>query len=560
MIEISQIKIPFASRTHQELMSLLTAKAAKILHVRPAQITRLTVVRHTIDARKKTQLYDVYSVTLALRKTKEERVLPRADSRFVRRIEQKEAPFSLSAFRASFPKTLHPMRPVIAGTGPAGLFCAMELLLRGFSPILIERGKSVEERREDVSRYWEGGTLDAESNVQFGEGGAGTFSDGKLYTSVRDREGLMHRVLSIFHAHGAGESILTEADPHIGTDALAQIVSRMRETILLAGGEVCFSDALNGLVLSGVRDTDGAYTQRITAVKTARGILDTQALVLATGHSARDTFEMLATSGVRMEQKAFAAGFRILHPQESIDLARYGRIHKEALPPASYKLTTRVGARSVYTFCMCPGGFVIDAASEPGGLCVNGMSNSLRDAPFANSAVICTVTPADYDRGSVLDGIRFQRLAEQRAYAAGAGAIPVMRLSELAERLCIRTGEGTMPVNGALPLAEGIRGRFGEAAVDSILPEEITRAIAEGISEFGKKIRGFDAPDAWLCATESRTSSPVRIVRDKDMQSVNTKGLFPCGEGAGYAGGIMSAAIDGIRVAGAVEKALLSAG
>ena len=557
MIKITQIKIPLpADRplAESDREATLRKKAAKCLRVGEARIAALSIERHATDARKKPRLFDVYSVLVSLRREDGAVLTTAEEEKKVRALRDK----NVSVYREKpfpFPKAaLRPARdprPLIVGSGPAGLFCAYVLAENGYAPRLIERGRSVDARVRDVERFFETGTPDPVSNVQFGEGGAGTFSDGKLYTASKDRDGLQKRILQVFVKHGAPEDILYEANPHIGTDLLTRVIASMRDRIIENGGEVLFETRLEGLLLK----TGPAGTVRqIVGISTDKGDLYADRVVLAIGHSARDTFRMLADTGVRMEQKAFAVGLRIAHPQETVNRAMYGEGYPAYLEPAAYKLTgTAHGGRSVYTFCMCPGGYIINASSEENGICVNGMSLRDRGAPFANSAVIRGVMPDDLRayaeaETDVLAGVRFQQSLEQAAYRAGNGAVPVQMLDAF-----LRCETGAETASADIPSA-AIRGKWRFADVHAVLPAEITRDLADGIRLFDQKLAGFAAPDAFVAGVESRTSSPVRIVRGDDHMSPSVRGLYPCGEGAGYAGGIMSAAADGIRTARAVAE------
>jgi uncharacterized FAD-dependent dehydrogenase len=432
--------------------------------------------------------------------------------------------------------------PIVVGSGPAGLFCAYILALAGARPILLERGDEAAVRKERVDTFWRGGTLDPESNVQFGEGGAGTFSDGKLNTGVHDKSGRGMFVLETFVKMGAPGDILYDAKPHVGTDHLVRVVSSLREEIRKLGGNVRFRTRVEQLLIR-----DG----RVTGVLTSSGErIESGAVVLAIGHSARDTFSMLASLRVPMERKPFAVGLRVEHPQELINRSQYGADVVPAAGPAPYKLTHRCAdGRGVYSFCMCPGGYVVNASSEPGMLAINGMSNRAREGMNANSAIVVTVGPEDFhalceekEAESVLSGMYFQRQLERRAFALRSGAVPVQRLADFR-----RGAEG-----GIGSVSPQIMGSFAPANTRELFPEAIAASIDEGMHAFGRKIRGFDDDDALFSAVESRTSSPIRILRDAGGQS-EIRGLYPCGEGAGYAGGITSAAIDGIRTA---EKVL----
>ena len=537
-----------------ERTACLRKKAAKCLRVHESRIAAVSIERRSTDARKKPMLFDVYSVLVSLCREDGTALTRAEEEQKVRALRDKnvsvyrEKPFSFPMAKIR-PEKEH--RPLIVGSGPAGLFCAYVLAENGFAPRLIERGRSVDERVRDVALFFETGTPDPVSNVQFGEGGAGTFSDGKLYTASKDRDGLQKRILRLFVAHGAPEDILYEANPHIGTDLLTRVIASMRDRIIENGGEVLFETRMDGLL---IKTGCAGGARQIAGISTNRGDLYEDRVVLAIGHSARDTFRMLADEGVRMEQKAFAVGLRIAHPQETVNRAMYGEGYPAYLEPAAYKLTgTALGGRSVYTFCMCPGGYIINASSEENGICVNGMSLRDRGAPFANSAVIRGVTPDDIrayaETGTdVLAGVRFQQALEQAAYRAGNGAVPVQMLDAF-----LNGRTGTEDVSSGGP-SSAIRGRWRFADVHTVLPAEITRDLAEGIRLFDKKLAGFAAPDAFVAGVESRTSSPVRILRGDDAVSLSVRGLYPCGEGAGYAGGIMSAAADGIRTARAVAE------
>ncbi|MCM1101461.1 MAG: FAD-dependent oxidoreductase [Clostridium sp.] len=589
MIRMSQVKIKCESalaakkRGGDGLKALLTEKAAAYLKIPPEDILRMEICRESIDARKKPELYFVYTVELLL---KEEKRLPgcaaagdkerntgskgRGTGLQERNTGSKGQRRSVPAgiqiesvlpvtyrFPESGTESLkHP--PVIVGMGPAGLFCGYYLALHGYRPILLERGRKVEERQADVERFWQTGVLDVTSNVQFGEGGAGAFSDGKLNTLVKDKDGRNREVLKVLAECGAEESILYEAKPHIGTDALCDVVRRMRERIVESGGEVRYETLVSDLDISG---------GRIRGVRTSGGeYLPCDRLVLATGHSARDTFAMLHERQIPMEAKAFAVGLRVEHPQEMINLSQYGMADTGELGAAPYKLTARAdNGRAVYSFCMCPGGYVVNASSEEGRLAVNGMSYSGRNGVNANSAVIVSVTSEDYGSSHPLAGVDFQRKLEERAFALADGRIPMQRYG--AFKACVerQRDAGAKGADGDIRAIEVDSGIFLEdnaicevmpahkglsawADVSSILPEECNRALVQGMESFGRQIKGFDREDAILSGVESRTSSPVRIRRDESLQS-EVRGLYPCGEGAGYAGGITSAAMDGLRVA-----------
>ncbi len=601
MLRVNQVKLR-TGHTAAELKR----QAASVLRVPEQNITELKIIRQSIDARKKPVIYYSYSVDLAVKD--EDRILHRfrGKENLVCRSEGPEG--GRPAYRFPTPGKQERKAPVvIVGTGPAGLFCGYFLALHGYRPILLERGKCVEERKRDVESFWETGKLNPASNVQFGEGGAGTFSDGKLNTLVKDRDGRNRAVLETFVKFGAKESICYEAKPHIGTDVLCDVVRRMREEIIRLGGKVLFESQVADIHVEAGRvkgvtvERPAVQGERSTEVgrslecgnpmdgaclmdEEPRQYLECGQLVLAIGHSARDTFSMLLDRGVPMEAKSFAVGLRVEHSQRMIDISQYGTSEPGGLGAAPYKVTAKArDGRGVYSFCMCPGGYVVNASSEENRTAVNGMSYSARDGKNANSAIIVTVTPDDFESGHPLAGIAFQRRLEERAYAVGGGKIPVQRYGDFkwcveskrhvegdgAEGIRERAGDFARGINGQGINAQGgdcqdaqdtagklypqCKGAWAWADVSRILPKSCNQAILEGMEIFGRQIAGFDSPDACLSGVESRTSSPVRIHRDEQFQS-EIRGLYPCGEGAGYAGGIVSAAMDGIRVAEAIAR------
>ncbi len=544
MIRINQIKInidPDKALSGEELRGVLLKKASKKLGIGAQDIRELRIVKHSIDARKKPQLFDIYVVDLTVKDAQSEpRLVKRAKDNNVTLHQAKEFDF----FRGEGDEGINrDKKIVVIGSGPAGLFCGYELAQHGFRPVILERGADIDRRTEIVDRFWKGEALNLSTNVQFGEGGAGTFSDGKLNTMVKDKDGRGERVLDIFVEHGAPESIKYESKPHIGTDVLQKVVKNIRESFKDAGGEIHFETQATGLVIndSGV----------VTAVLAGEKRFDCDAVVLAIGHSARDTFAVLNDMGVMMEPKPFAVGFRVEHPQKLINLSQYGIAEPKALPAAPYKLTTTTGSgRGVYSFCMCPGGYVVNASSEEGYLAVNGMSYNARDGHNANSAIIITVDPKDFGGSDVLSGVEFQRRLEKKAFALAKGKIPVERYGDFKE--AVASGIGGSAVESSFADEEftpRMRGEFEFAAVHEILPNELNEAFVEGMENFGRIIRGYNDKRAIISGVESRTSSPVRILRNAEGESENVRGLYPCGEGAGYAGGIMSAAMDGIRIA-----------
>ncbi|MBQ9333738.1 MAG: FAD-dependent oxidoreductase [Lachnospiraceae bacterium] len=535
--------------------SYMASAIAKQLHVPVSDISDIEIRKRSIDARHKDDIRYVYSVDCDIREA--ERVLKRPGLRNVA---------VSNPLMYSLPDNDHiptyAGRPVVIGAGPAGLFCAYIMIEAGLRPIIIERGPDVDRRRADVDEFWKSGILDPESNVQFGEGGAGAFSDGKLNTLVNDKAGRCRFVLETFVMFGAPVNILYDSKPHVGTDILIDVIRNMREYMSLHGAEFRFCSKVTDIVthtgadmhITGVtvENPDGSYQ------------IGSDRVILAIGHSARDTFKLLYDSGVAVSAKPFAVGLRVEHPRRFIDISQYGERGADLLPAAPYKLTSRTGSgRGVYSFCMCPGGYVVNASSEPGMLAVNGMSYSGRNGDNSNSAVIVTVTPDDYPSDHPLAGVEFQRDLERKAYEAGQGAIPVQRLGDFAY-LCGEERFGEISGGTATELIRdpghdfgpACKGKYLESDLTPILPMELNRCIIEGMMNFNKSIPGFAHPDIYLSGVESRTSSPVRIERDESGQSVSVRGLYPCGEGAGYAGGITSAAMDGIYIAEQVISSL----
>ena len=525
-VRIQQLKLP-VTHTEQELRD----RIIRTLRIRPEELIRYEIVRRSLDARKEELRY-VYLIDADVKREAAVLKKCRGSAEKAKRVR----------YRFPEPGTGRlSHRPVIVGTGPAGLFCGLMLARAGYAPVLLERGQRAEERVETVDRFWRLGILDPQSNVQFGEGGAGTFSDGKLNTLVKDPAGRNRKVLELFVEAGAPKEILYEQKPHLGTDLLVGIVRCMREEIVRLGGDIRFGCRMTDLVLES-----GA----VRGIVTRSGgrepeVLKAEQVVLAIGHSARDTFAVLKERGVPMQPKAFAVGVRVEHPQEMINRSQYGEGYPGGLPPASYKVTRRLeDGRGVYSFCMCPGGYVVNASSEKDMLAVNGMSYQARDGRNANSAMIVTVTPADYGGTDVLAGVEFQRKLERAAYELGGGRIPVQTFGDFcADRASVRIGD----------IKPCIKGAYELTSVRAIFPPELSRALEEGIRGCGRLIPGFAGPDAVLSGVESRTSSPVRILRNEELES-GISGLYPCGEGAGYAGGITSAAMDGLKIAEAIAK------
>ena len=527
MLRVQQLKLKIP-HTEQELKE----KIVKTLRIRSEDLIRYEIVKQSLDARGGDLRY-VYVVDAEV---KREASILRRGLKQVGKAERVRYRFPSSGKE----KLAH--RPVIVGMGPAGLFCGLMLARAGYAPVLLERGQDAKSRAGTVERFWKLGVLDTQSNVQFGEGGAGTFSDGKLNTLVKDVSGRNRKVLELFVEAGAPEEILYVHKPHLGTDLLIDIVSHMREEIIRLGGDVHFDTQVSGLEIEEGRVRGVRIRRR---GETEENFLEADQVVLAVGHSARDTFQMLHELGVPMEAKAFAVGVRVEHPQEMINRSQYGETYPGCLPAASYKVTRRTGGgRGVYSFCMCPGGYVVNASSEEGRLAVNGMSYQARAGKNANSAMIVTVTPEDFGGHGVLAGVEFQRKLEHAAYRAGEGKIPVQLFGDFL------TGQSSAVLGGVEPC---MKGAYRLSNVREIFPPELSAALEEGIRGCGALIRGFDRPDAVLSGVESRTSSPIRILRGEDFESP-VKGLYPCGEGAGYAGGITSAAMDGLKIAEAIAK------
>lgn len=504
-----------------------------MMRIPEEKLLSLTPVRQSLDARKKSELLYIYSLNATVA-GKEGAVVKNAKN--VNISLYKEKPYR---FPEPGSKPLR-HRPVIVGFGPAGMFCGLMLARAGFNPLILERGEDVDARTKKVEDFWRGGKLNPESNVQFGEGGAGTFSDGKLNTLVKDPSGRNQKVLQILAEAGADPAITYVNKPHVGTDVLSRVVKNIRQEILRLGGEIRFGCRLtdfteeNGRIVSitaSLRREDGSVRSET---------IPAQAVVLAIGHSARDTFLMLSQKSLDLQAKSFAVGLRVQHPQSQINISQYGLKEAGSLGAASYKLTWQTSAgRGIYSFCMCPGGFVVNASSEEGRLAVNGMSNHDRAGVNANSALIVTVTPEDFPDSGPLGGVEFQRRLEEAAFCCGQGKIPVQLYGDFRAGTISRSFSGVEPA---------FKGEYAFGNLRGVLNESLSQAMTEGIDRFGRMIEGFDRPDAILSGIESRTSSPVRIPRNDGLES-KVSGLYPCGEGAGYAGGITSAAMDGIRTA-----------
>lgn len=530
MIQITQLKMPL-HHTNQDISN----KISRLLHIPVADAANFHILKKSLDARKKPDLKWVY--TIGIEHKQEKKIMKKIHNNNIMSTTLKKYAFSPSGTQP----LQHP--PVVIGSGPAGLFCTYMLALYGYHPILIERGEPMEQRQKSVENFWNNGTLNTESNVQFGEGGAGTFSDGKLNTQVNDKWGRDTFVVNTFISFGAPESIAYDNHPHIGTDILSTTIVNMRNKIKELGGTIYFNTKFTDYTCQENQLT--SITVQSTADQGQKWEIPTQVAVLAIGHSARDTFRMLYEHHLPMEAKPFAVGMRVEHPQELINTHMYGENHPKDLPAAPYKLTARTSNhRNVYSFCMCPGGYVVNASSQNNRIAVNGMSYSGRNGENANSAIIVNVTPTDFPDSSPLSGLSFQEKLEENAYTQGQGKLPVQRL----EDFC-KNRESTC----AGSICPNSKGEVHFTNLRPIFTEELNQAFMEGMEQFNQKIPGFSHPDTILTGVESRTSSPVRILRNQEFTS-HVEGLYPCGEGAGYAGGITSAAMDGIKVFEAIAK------
>ncbi len=519
--KITQLKMPL----EHEVIDI--NKALTIQYGFPKDITYV-IKKKSVDARKKHQIWIVYNLNVESKKLASKKL---TNALYVTEDKVYEQP--LLTNKPS-------VRPIVIGAGPGGLFAALILAEAGAKPIVLERGQAVDERMATVEHYFRTGELCEASNIQFGEGGAGTFSDGKINTGVKDRFQRIDKIVRTFVEAGAPEEIRYESKPHIGTDYLITVVKNIRERIIELGGEVRFNTQVDALILEQEK-VKGVRLQNDT-------VLEAEQVVLAIGHSARDTFKMLKACNVPMEQKAFAIGLRIEHPQEMIARSQYGeRWQHKHLPVADYKLTYRTGkGRGVYSFCMCPGGFVVNSASERGRVVCNGMSNFARDEVNANSAILVNVHPEDFGSDDLLAGVAFQRRWEEKAFELGGSdySLPVQTFGDF------KRNNGTKNLGKVQP---NTKGAYKLADLNKTLPTFVSEAIKEGVAAFGRKIKGFDREDAILTGVETRSSSPVRMLRNDQFMSP-IEGLYPCGEGAGYAGGIMSAALDGMKVAEAVVQ------
>lgn len=513
MIRVRQVKVDVANDSYQELFSSLLRK----LRVKNDDIIDFKIVKKSIDARHKDSVCFIYEVDVSL--VNESNIKLGGD--ILKSVCDKYSFVSSGTVSLS-------SRPIIVGSGPCGLFCAYELSKSGYKPIVLERGEDMDSRVKTVFDFWNDGKFSPNSNVQFGEGGAGTFSDGKLSTQIKDKDNRIKEVLDVFVDNGAPNEISYDFMPHIGTDKLRDVVKNIRNKIISLGGEFRYNSCLTDINIS-----DGMVT---SIVINNSEVISCDVLVLAIGHSARDTFKMLNDKGIDMCSKPFAVGLRVMHSQDMISFNQYGKFYKY-LRPASYKLTYNSNGRGVYSFCMCPGGYVVNASSENGRLVVNGMSNYDRESGIANSAIVVTVNDSIYGSG-LFDGVRFQERLEECAYRLGNGSIPIQRYGDYVNNVKSSNFGKILPM---------IKGKYTFSNLNLLFDSSINNSIRDAFSYFNTKINGFNDDDTILAGVESRTSSPIKILRDDNFES-NVCGIYPAGEGAGYAGGIVSAAVDGIKV------------
>ena len=519
MIRIREIALP-----PEHSVAQLSFEAAQALRISVSKIRKLRIVRRSVDARKKPDVKIVYTVDVSVDGN---------EAKILKQSGCKRAALANDKYY-KVPKTakITNNRPVVVvGFGPAGMFAALVLAIAGLRPLVLERGEDAQTRHQKVQKFWQTGELDPKSNVQFGEGGAGTFSDGKLNTGVNNPR--IGWILEQFVKAGARENILFDAKPHVGTDVLLTVVQNIRQRIISLGGEVRFNAQV-----TGIQQENGVL---IGLVVNENETIACDNAIFAIGHSARDTFQYLKNINLPLEAKPFAMGVRIEHPQQVIDESQYG-CHNPVLPPADYKLVKHLADETVYTFCMCPGGYVVAAASEEGGVVTNGMSFADRDGENANAALLVTLNPKDFPSDDPLAGMYWQRQIEQKAFAAGGGNYhaPAQRVGDFLQG---------KPSNGPGSVEPTYRPGVTWCDLCDVLPAKITNALKDALPQLDQNLKGFAHPDSVLTAPETRSSSPVRIVRDETRQSTGLRGLYPAGEGAGYAGGIMSAAIDGMMSA-----------
>ena len=524
MIRIREISMP-----PEHSVSQLSYEAARMLRISGSKVRQVRLVRRSVDARKKPDIRIVYTIDVKV-DGNEGKILKQSGCK-------KAAIAPVSYYKLPKAKGEPKFRPVVVGFGPAGMFAALVLALAGMRPLVLERGEDAATRNEKVERFFATGELDTKSNVQFGEGGAGTFSDGKLNTGVNNPR--IGWILEQFVAAGAREDILFDTKPHVGTDVLLTVVQNIRQRIISLGGEVRFNSQV-----TGVCQENG----KLIGVNVGEEVILCDNVIFAIGHSARDTFQMLLDSGIQMEPKPFSMGVRIEHPQSLVDHAQYGRVDP-VLPPADYKLVKHLDEETVYSFCMCPGGYVVAAASEEGRVVTNGMSYADRDGENANAALLVTLNPQDFPYEGPLGGVKWQRQIEEAAFVAGGRNYhaPAQKVGDFL---------AGVPSNSCGAVKPTYRPGVTWCDLHTVLPEKITAALEKAIPMLDSNLKGFADPDAVLTAPETRSSSPVRILRGEDRQSVSLSGFYPAGEGAGYAGGIMSAAIDGMHCAEALIATL----
>ncbi len=518
MIKIRQVKINVDKFSDEVIKKQISYR----LNVNVLDINSYIINKKSLDARKKPQLFFILELLVDV--NNEEEVLSRNNDIDVLKYKEEKYIFNVTGNKKM-------ENIIIVGSGPSGLMSAYLLARHGYKPTIIERGKPVEEREKDVEKFFETGKLNTESNIQFGEGGAGTFSDGKLNTLTKDKENRFKYLFDSLVKFGAPENISYEQKPHIGTDILRNVVINLRKEIISLGGKFLFNTKLTDILVEN--------NKLKSIVLNDNDILDCDALVLAIGHSARDTFEMLYNKGINMESKPFAVGVRVQHKQEMINESQIGVKSHPILENQNYKLTYQTeNRRGVYTFCMCPGGYVVNSSSEENGLVINGMSYHDRDSENANSAVIVTIDDNDFGNNP-LDGIKFQKVLEQKTFALGSGKIPTSLYVDFKNNASSKNTGNVNPV---------FKGEYMLTNIRNIFPEYINESLIEAIESFGKKIKGFNNDDTLISVVESRTSSPVKIIRNENFES-NIRGIFPIGEGAGYAGGITSSFIDGMKLA-----------
>lgn len=522
MIRIRQIKIKVEDNNHENIIKAI----ARRLKINIENINEYKIKKQSLDARDKNNILFVYDIDACIKN--EKNILKHNHDKFIS-ISPNEEYLQPRAINKD-------INPVIIGSGPAGLFSAYTFVEAGIKPIIIERGEKIEKRIKTVEDFWSSNKLNENSNVQFGEGGAGTFSDGKLNTLVKDKYFYGKHVLETFVHFGAPEEILYSYKPHIGTDILRRVIINMREYLISKGAIIKYNSCMSDIIIENEELTG--------IIINSKEKLNCNTLILAIGHSARDTLRMLHKKGLNMESKPFAVGVRIQHPQDMINESQYGAKYKNSLGAANYKLTYQSSnGHGVYTFCMCPGGYVVNASSENNRLAVNGMSNYKRNSKNANSAIIITVNEKVYGEG-LFKGLEFQERLENQAYKLGTGLIPVQLLKDYYNNQISTQFKSIHPE---------IKGNYTFANLNELLPNELNIALKEALPNFDTKIKGFNHPDSIIAGIESRTSSPIKIPRDETYKS-NIKGIYPCGEGAGYAGGIMTSAIDGIKIAETIIK------